>query len=54
MDAVIITVKHQYYIELGLSGIAGICQNGLPVILDVKGIFNPAEATERGFIYWRL
>jgi UDP-N-acetyl-D-glucosamine/UDP-N-acetyl-D-galactosamine dehydrogenase len=29
MDAVIITVKHQYYIELGLSGIAGICQNGL-------------------------
>jgi UDP-N-acetyl-D-glucosamine/UDP-N-acetyl-D-galactosamine dehydrogenase len=54
MDAVIITVKHQYYIELGISGIAGICQNGLPVILDVKGIFNPAEAKERGFIYWRL
>jgi UDP-N-acetyl-D-glucosamine/UDP-N-acetyl-D-galactosamine dehydrogenase len=54
MDAVIITVKHQFYLELGLSGIAGICQNGLPVILDVKAIFNPAEAAERGFIYWRL
>jgi UDP-N-acetyl-D-glucosamine/UDP-N-acetyl-D-galactosamine dehydrogenase len=54
MDAVIITVKHQYYIELGLSGIVGICQNGLPVILDVKGMFNPVEAKERGFIYWRL
>ncbi len=54
MDAVIITVSHRYYVELGLSGIAGICQNGLPVILDVKGIFNPAEALERGFIYWRL
>jgi UDP-N-acetyl-D-glucosamine/UDP-N-acetyl-D-galactosamine dehydrogenase len=54
MDAVIVTVSHRHYMELGLSGIAGICQNGLPVILDVKGIFDPTEATEQGFIYWRL
>ncbi len=54
MDAVIVTVSHRHYVELGLSGITEICQNGVPVILDVKGIFDPSEAAARGISYWRL
>lgn len=54
VDAVVVCVSHRYYTELGVSGIAGICRNGVPVILDVKGTFDPDECEKQGCIYWRL
>jgi UDP-N-acetyl-D-galactosamine dehydrogenase len=53
-DAVIVAVNHSYYKNLGLSSIARLCRNGLPIIVDVKGMFNPIEAKEKGIEYWCL
>ena len=53
-DAVIVAVNHSYYKNLGLSSIARLCRNGLPIIMDVKGMFNPLEAKEKGIEYWCL
>ncbi len=54
LDAVIVAVSHEQYRKTGISGIAKMCENGEPVVLDVKGMFNPAEAAENGVVYWRL
>jgi len=54
VDAVVITVMHNAYREMGLSGIAGLCTKGQPIVVDVKSIFDPGEATRQDIIYWRL
>jgi UDP-N-acetyl-D-galactosamine dehydrogenase len=54
VDAVIVAVAHQAYQHLGLSGIAGLCRNGRPIVVDVKAIFDPEEARRLGIRYWRL
>ena len=54
VDAVIVTVGHRFYKELGLSRIAGLCQNKTPIIIDVKGAFSQNEAKKMNITYWRL
>jgi UDP-N-acetyl-D-galactosamine dehydrogenase len=54
VDAVILAVIHQFYGDMGLSGISKLCRNAKPVVLDVKGAFSPAQAKEMGIAYWRL
>lgn len=54
VDAVIAAVTHKYYKELDLSDIAGLCTNGPPILLDIKGAFSPDKAKEQNIIYWRL
>ena len=54
MDAVIVAVAHAPYRRLALGDIAGLCRNGEPVLVDIKGMFDPVEARSRGFRYWRL
>ena len=54
VDAVIVAVAHQAYQHLGLAGIAGLCRNGQPIVVDVKAIFDPEEARRLGIHYWRL
>jgi UDP-N-acetyl-D-galactosamine dehydrogenase len=53
-DAVIIAVVHDAYRDLGLKRIASLCSNGTPVVVDVKGAFDPLEAKENSIRYWRL
>jgi UDP-N-acetyl-D-galactosamine dehydrogenase len=54
VDAVIVAVAHQAYQHLGLTGMAGLCRNGRPIVVDVKAIFDPEEARRLGIRYWRL
>lgn len=54
VDAVIIAVIHRYYKELGLSSIAGLCSNGIPLVMDLKSTFDIAEAEKINIKYWRL
>jgi len=54
VDGVIIAVAHRDYLELGFSRIAALCRVSAPLILDVKGVFNPRQARIEGVTYWRL
>jgi UDP-N-acetyl-D-glucosamine/UDP-N-acetyl-D-galactosamine dehydrogenase len=54
VDAVIVAVAHQDYVNIGLAGIADLCRDGLPIIVDVKAIFDPGAARKIGIRYWRL
>jgi UDP-N-acetyl-D-galactosamine dehydrogenase len=58
LDAVILAVAHRQYESLGLSDLRGLYaephRSGAPVLLDVKGHFDPAEARAAGFNLWRL
>ena len=53
-DAVVLAVMHKKYLEMGLDGIAALCTNGRPVIVDVKCAFDSAAAADRSITYWRL
>lgn len=54
VDAVILAVIHDEYKEMGLSAIARLCQNGLPIVIDIKSAFSPDEAKKEQILYWRL
>jgi len=54
VDGVIVAVIHKLYREIGLSKIAGLCTNGVPLVMDLKGAFSIAEADKLGITYWRL
>ena len=54
VDAVIVTVRHRLYKELGLSKIAALCHGKAPIVIDVKGAFSQNEAKKMNITYWRL
>jgi UDP-N-acetyl-D-galactosamine dehydrogenase len=55
VDAVIVAVIHEAYRTMGLSRIARLCYDGHPIVIDIKGAFNPADAAGNEQIrYWRL
>jgi UDP-N-acetyl-D-galactosamine dehydrogenase len=54
VDAVVVAVAHQQYAQKGLSGIAALCTNGLPLILDLKGLFSQSDRSTVDMAYWRL
>ena len=54
-DAIIFAVNHDKFKDLSLDSIKVMCrQNGKPILIDVKGFFNPKDANKSGFEYWRL
>ncbi len=56
VDAVILAVPHDQFVkELTLDKLAGFCKkDAAPVIIDIKGVFEPQMATKQGIRYWRL
>lgn len=52
-DAVIVAVAHKQFAEMNLESLRAL-MNGKPLLLDLKGIYTRAEATEREITYWRL
>jgi UDP-N-acetyl-D-galactosamine dehydrogenase len=54
VDAVIVAVIHAAYEGMGIEKIAGLCANDTPLVVDVKGGFDPAEAERKKIRYWRL
>jgi UDP-N-acetyl-D-galactosamine dehydrogenase len=54
VDAVVVAVMHKRYREMGITGIADLCTNGKPIIVDVKSAFNPNDIASEALVYWRL
>jgi len=53
VDGVIVTVAHDEFRGMGLSGVSGFLDEGA-VLVDVRGMFGGDEAEEKGFYYRRL
>ncbi|MBI3039027.1 nucleotide sugar dehydrogenase, partial [bacterium] len=55
-DAVILAVPHKEFQKISLKKLGALCSRGekVPVLIDVKGFFDPGEARTSGFKYWRL
>ncbi len=53
-DAVVMAVMHRAYRQMGLQGMAALCTNGNPILVDVKSIFDGDQARRLGLTYWRL
>ncbi len=54
-DAIILAVKHRYYVkELGFEEIRGLANGDTPILIDVKGFYSRKEADKMAFPYWRL
>jgi UDP-N-acetyl-D-galactosamine dehydrogenase len=53
-DAVVLAVMHKSYREMGAAGIAALCTNGKPIVVDVKSALNPEEMDAMGIVHWRL
>lgn len=54
MDAVILAVAHNKFIELTRSEIDKLYGSGKKVLVDIKGILNRKDFENAGYIYWRL
>ncbi len=54
VDAVVVAVMHKAYGKMGIDGIAKLCTNGSPIVVDVKSAFNKALAAEKNLLYWQL
>ncbi|MDT3766195.1 nucleotide sugar dehydrogenase [Priestia filamentosa] len=54
MDALIFAVPHEEFKSLSLERIRKMYWNHKPVLIDVKGLFNRAEAESMNYLYWRL
>ena len=54
VDAVIVAVIHDAYRTMGLSCMARICYDGCPIVIDIKGAFDPDAAQNENIHYWRL
>ena len=53
LDAVILAVAHDVFKEITLDDIKDIMK-GNPILIDIRGFFNPAAAEEHGFHYRSL
>jgi UDPglucose 6-dehydrogenase/UDP-N-acetyl-D-galactosamine dehydrogenase len=53
VDCIIITVIHDMFKEITLD-ILKEDMSTKPVLIDVRGFFNPKEAKEKGFVYKNL
>jgi UDP-N-acetyl-D-galactosamine dehydrogenase len=55
LDALILAVGHEQYKALGLDELRGWFKDRqAPLVLDVKGFFDPAAMRAAGYRFWRL
>jgi len=48
-------VPHDRFKDLSLDKLASLCKKGAaPVIMNLKGMFEPETAIRQGIKYWRL
>lgn len=53
-DAVVVAVRHEEYRqELSFESLEEL-SSGVPVVIDVKWLFDPAETEKRGIAHWQL
>jgi UDP-N-acetyl-D-galactosamine dehydrogenase len=53
VDGVILTVAHEAFKEISLDKLKGITKDK-PILIDARGLFEPAQAEQRGFYYRSL
>ncbi len=53
-DAVVVAVLHEEYKTMGLDGIAELCSDGAPIVVDVKSAFDQKLASDKKINYWQL
>jgi UDP-N-acetyl-D-galactosamine dehydrogenase len=54
-DATILAVKHGEYVErMSLEKLRRISSDDTPILIDVKALYSPHDASQAGFLYWRL
>jgi UDP-N-acetyl-D-galactosamine dehydrogenase len=54
VDAVVVAVMHKAYKSMGLEGVAALCTNGEPIVVDVKSAFDSRQARRRNILCWQL
>ena len=57
MDAVVLAVAHEIFVEMKQADINALYVKNLPqkkVLLDIKGLLDRTEYEQAGYIYWRL
>jgi UDP-N-acetyl-D-galactosamine dehydrogenase len=55
LDCLVLCVSHEAYAKLPLAEIKSwFSDQQNPLIIDVKGFFDPREMEAEGFLYWRL
>lgn len=52
-DAVIVAVAHNSYTKLSMQDLRKLLKRN-PVLIDIKGVYNPAELTQAGIRNWSL
>ena len=52
-DAIIVAVNHKEYMEYDLSYFKSLMKEE-PILLDLKGVYQPAMVKDNGLAYWRL
>ena len=53
-DAAVVAVLHKDYEAMGLEGVAALCSNGDPIVVDVKSAFDKNLALQKKINYWQL
>ncbi len=54
VDALVVAVGHREYRSAKVDELRTFCRGELPVLIDVKSLFNPQEARDAGFTVFRL
>lgn len=52
-EALVVAVAHRQYRELPVEMLRGL-MNGVPLLIDVKGVYDRADLGKSGIISWRL
>ena len=54
MDAVVLAVSHREYQELTMEQVKGFFNDGMPVLMDLKGLLDRETYQQYNYLYWRL
>ena len=54
MDAVVLAVAHKEFKKYSIANIEKLYGKGNRILIDIKGILDRTEYSDRGFSYWRL
>jgi UDP-N-acetyl-D-galactosamine dehydrogenase len=54
VNAVVLAVKHQEYLNMGLEKISQLCISECPLVIDVKNAYDSESARQLDVMYWCL
>lgn len=53
-DCIIVAVSHKEFKNISLEQLSKLYSNSEKVLIDVKGVYEPAEVANSNYYYWRL